>query len=486
MGRCTPEVARLSDAREKCGLFAARSASGADVVRMTLQGLEALQHRGQESWGIAVQGVPVFTRMGLVANWHIEAHQISTYAAPSAMGHVRYSTKGKSVIDNAQPIQVGPEFSIAHNGTIVNANELAPQGTVSDGSCESDTLAAGLRLLHHLREGKDMFSAFEELSGELVGAYCFTILDSAGNVYAVRDPRGYRPLCLGWDEETRTYFAASESCALAAVGADFVRDVEPGEIVKFSSSDGKLESHRFAPRMPTAYCSFEYTYFAHPSSRVNGVSVYEARKNVGRVLARKARTTGEVVIPVPDSARPSALGFSLESGIPMDEGLMKDRYSRKGTIRSFIEPEQPGREEVVKRIIPIRETIQGRDVVVVDDSVVRGTSSKIIVDALKKAGAKSVKMGVTFPPIRHPCFMGIDFPSTQELLAHQVARDDDSVSETATKVAGAIGADEFFYNDLDGLSEAIGLPKDSLCFACINGDYSKLTTAPKTEEKVQT
>ena len=468
----------MTDMKEKCGLFAALSASGADVAPTTLQGMEALQHRGQESWGLAVTGHPVLRRMGLVANWHQDAGQLSSCSGRSAIGHVRYSTKGRSVIENAQPIQIGSKFAIAHNGTIVNADEISGRVQSEFGrSCESDTMAAGMRLLHFLGEDGDMFAAFRSLSAELVGAYCFVLLDSAGNAYAVRDPRGYRPLCLGWHEATRTYFAASESCALAAVGADFVRDVEPGEVVRFGVDDGELTSFRFAPKMATAYCSFEYTYFAHPSSRVNGVSVYEARKRVGRVLAKKAMVNGDVVIPVPDSARPSALGFALESGIPMDEGLMKDRYSRKGSIRSFIEPEQPGREDVVRRIIPIRETISGREVVVVDDSVVRGTSSRIIVDSLKKAGAKSVKMAVTFPPIRHPCLMGIDFPSTEELLAHEVANDDDSVSETASKVAASIGADGFVYNDIDGLAEAIGLPKESLCFACINGDYSKLSTA---------
>ena len=477
----------MTDKKEKCGLFGARSAAGADVVPRTLQGLEALQHRGQESWGIAATGMPVIRRMGLVAGSAFQTGLLSTYSGPSAIGHVRYSTKGRSVLENAQPIEIGTEFSMAHNGTIMNADEIAETAESEFGrSCESDTMAVGLRLLHFLRESHDLFSAFKELSPSLVGAYCFVILDASGNVFAVRDPRGYRPLCLGWHETTRTYIAASESCALAAVGADFVRDVEPGEMVKFGDGGQGLESFRFAPKMATAYCSFEYTYFAHPSSKVNGVSVYEARKRIGRVIARNAAAVGDVVVPVPDSGRPSALGFSLESGIPVDEGLMKNRYSKKGSIRSFIEPEQPRREEVVKKIIPVRETVQGKDVVVIDDSLVRGTSSRLIVDSLRKAGAKSVRVAVTFPPIRHPCFMGIDFPDTRELLAHEVAKDGDPVKETAAKVSRAIGADEFYYNDIDGLSEGIGLPKDSLCFACINGDYSKLTNLPKlkTREEV--
>jgi len=204
---------------------------------------------------------------------------------------------------------------------------------------------------------------------------------------------------------------------------------------------------------------------------------------VGRMLAKRRKMKGDVVIPVPDSARPAALGYAVESGIPMDEGLMKDRYRRKGSIRSFIEPKQSGREDVVKRIIPIVETIKGKEVIVVDDSVVRGTSSKIIVDTLKNAGAKKVKMVVTFPPIAHPCYMGVDFPSRTELLAHQVANGDNSIATIAKKVGNAIGVEEFQYNDIDGLAEAIGLPKSSMCFACINGDYSKLGIDPSFKTK---
>jgi amidophosphoribosyltransferase len=474
--------------KEKCGLVGAYSAKGADVVPKVLRGLEALQHRGQESWGIAVEGRPVFRRMGLVTNWRLEPKELLPYRGRSGIGHVRYSTKGRSIIGNAQPIQIGDEFSIAHNGTIVNVKQLAaPVNAEFRISCESDTCATGYRLLHHMRETGSMFEAFERLSSEAFGAYCFVILGKGGEVFAARDPRGYRPLSLGWHKASKTFIAASESCALEAVGADFVRDIEPGEVVRFGPPEGTLESHRFSPKVPTAYCSFEYTYFAHPSSRLNGISVYEARKRVGRILAKHFPVEADVVIPVPDSARPAALGFALESGIPMDEGLMKDRYRRKGSIRSFIEPAQGGREDVVRRIVPIRDAICGKDVVVVDDSLVRGTSSRIIVKSLKRAGAKSVKMAVTFPAIRYPCFTGIDFPSRDELLAHRVAQGEEAPEKTAEKVAVAVGVDEFCYNDIEGLSEAIGLPADSLCFSCITGDYSKLGVRPPllSEEGVE-
>lgn len=231
--------------------------------------------------------------------------------------------------------------------------------------------------------------------------------------------------------------------------------------------------------MESAHCSFEYTYFAHPASRIDGVSVYEARKRVGQVLARRHKLRGNVVIPVPDSARPAALGYSVARGIPMDEGLMKDRYKRKGSIRSFIEPRQGTREEVVKQIIPIREAISGKNVIVVDDSIVRGTSSRIIVSSLRKAGAKKVAMAVTFPPIAYPCYMGVDFPSREELLAHQVGNGEPDQNKLTGRIADSLDLDELAYNDIPGLSEAIGLPQQSLCFACVNGDYSKLGITPK-------
>lgn len=463
--------------KEACGIVAAQSARGVNVVPKILRALEALQHRGQESWGFAIPNRPVFKRLGLAAEWREFEDEILGYSGSAGIGHVRYSTKGRTSLNNAHPIQIDKEFSIAHNGTIVNVEGIAASVSREPGSvsCESDTRIVGLRLLQLLKDGNDWFSSFEKLGRELIGAYCFAILNRHGDAFAVRDPRGYRPLTLGWHERSATHIVASESCALSAVEAELVRDIEPGEMVMLGRG-GKLDSFRFAPKVDSAFCSFEYAYFAHPSSRMNGVSVYESRKRVGKALAKELRARGDVIVPVPDSARPAALGFSLVSGIPMDEGLMKDRYRRKGSIRSFIEPRQESREEVVKQIIPIREVIDGKDVIVIDDSVVRGTSARTLIRSLRRSGAKSVKMAVTFPPIRHPCRMGIDFPTRDELLAHQVAEDEAEPKELAAKVGSALGAEKFFYNDIDGMSNAIGIPKAKLCFACVDGDYSKLET----------
>lgn len=464
------------------------SLNGDNVIPFVIDSLRALQHRGQEAWGLAVPGKSPFKRLGLVSAAAPEFPTVvRKYNSSAAIGHVRYSTFGKSTLENAQPLKI-KDLCIAHNGTIANVQELS--GMV--GGCSftpqtmSDTLVVAKRLVTHLANTHDMTEAVDILKGEMVGSFCFTFLTDNGSVYAARDTKGFRPLVLGIHRETNTYIIASESCALSAIGAYLLRDVEPGELIKMNR-DG-LQSHQFSIDKPHAHCAFEYTYFAHPSSVMEGVNVYAARKRIGHFLAKKFPITdAEVVIPVPDSARPAALGYAQQLGVPFEEGLLKDIYKKKGLMRSFIEPYQEDRVEINKGIIPIRDVIEGKNVVIVDDSIVRGTSSASIIKTLRSARAKKITMLVTYPPIRYPCYAGIDFPSQNELLAYQQSNGDISKTDLEAKVSRVIGADFVVYNNTSNLADAIGLPKEELCFTCTTGDYSSLGLKPifKTREEMK-
>ena len=468
--------------REKCGVIGIFSLEGYNVVPLLITGLEALQHRGQESWGIAVHGCVTFKRNGVVSrSVEFEHEEISKIRGNVGIGHVRYSTTAKSSIEYAQPIDIGKPlddygFRIAHNGTL--EREVLIE-TLKDFGFSSpygivDTELMGVGLYKILKKGKSWSEAFRELNPYLNGSFSVVILTSKGELIGVRDEMGFRPLCLGWHEETSSYVIASESCALEVIGAKLLRDVEPGEIVKIGRNG--LESSYFARKKRHAHCSFEYTYFAHPSSYIEGVNVYRARKNLGRILAEKYPIDADIVIPVPDSARPAALGYSEKSGIPFEEGLMKDRYKRKGSWRSFIEPEK--RESIVLNIIAIRDVIEGKRIVLIDDSIVRGTSSRIIIrEKLKRA--KEVSLLLTFPPIMFPCYMGIDFPSQEELLVYRLCKAPMKIEEINKIVTKYIGASFVGYNDIEGLSKGIGLPKDQLCASCVTGDYGCLKIKPR-------
>lgn len=473
---------------ENCGVVGVFSLNGDNVIPFVIDSLRALQHRGQEAWGLAVPGKSPFKRLGLVSAAATEFPTVvRKYNSSAAIGHVRYSTFGKSTLENAQPLKI-KDLCIAHNGTIANVQELS--GMV--GGCSftpqtmSDTLVVAKRLVTHLANTHDMTEAVDILKGEMVGSFCFTFLTDNGSVYAARDTKGFRPLVLGIHRETNTYIIASESCALSAIGAYLLRDVEPGELIKMNR-DG-LQSHQFSIDKPHAHCAFEYTYFAHPSSVMEGVNVYAARKRIGHFLAKKFPITdAEVVIPVPDSARPAALGYAQQLGVPFEEGLLKDIYKKKGLMRSFIEPYQEDRVEINKGIIPIRDVIEGKNVVIVDDSIVRGTSSASIIKTLRSARAKKITMLVTYPPIRYPCYAGIDFPSQNELLAYQQSNGDISKTDLEAKVSRVIDADFVVYNNTSNLADAIGLPKEELCFTCTTGDYSSLGLKPifKTREEMK-
>lgn len=473
--------------KEKCGLIGIASQTRSPVAPMIVAGLMALQHRGQESWGVAFPSKEPFHRLGLVSDEPYAAAAVSSgFTDPVGIGHVRYSTSGPSALENAQPMDICREFCIAHNGTISNIEELfrLVKGQEQPLPGVNDTRLAGERLFALLQEKeKDWFTAFDILRKELDGAYCFLCLTKNGEVYAARDERGFRPLCLGWHEQTKSYVVASESIALARIGASLIRDVKPGEIIRLSPEG--VDSRIFVNGHRPTHCAFEYTYFAHPTSIMQGINVYEARKSVGRLLAKKYPLDGDIVIPVPDSARPAALGYSEASKIPFEEGLMKDRYGRKGGIRSFIEPNQKDREEINRRVVAVEPIVQGKHVIVIDDSVVRGTSSKSIVSTLKVAGARKISLLLTFPPIRSPCYMGIDFPSQDELVAYQVGGVDASIEEVNQKVAEAIGVDFVGYNDIATLAEGIGLQSDNLCTSCATGDYSCLKTPPVFKTRAQ-
>jgi amidophosphoribosyltransferase len=475
---------------ENCGVVGIFSLGGHNVIPYVIDSLRALQHRGQESWGLAIPLQAPFKKLGLVSSFASEFQSIiKTYSSHAAIGHVRYSTFGKSTLENAQPLKV-KDLCIAHNGTIANVEELSAMvgGCTFTPQTMSDTLVAAQRLLMHLADEPNMSKALNILKGEMIGSFCFTFLTDDGSVYAARDAKGFRPLILGHHKQTDTYIVGSESAALSAIGAELIRDVYPGELIKINSCG--VESQRFSEEKQHAHCAFEYTYFAHPSSVIEGVNVYEARKRMGKYLAKKFPVPdADVVIPVPDSARPAALAYAEELHLPYEEGLLKDRYRKKGQLRSFIEPYHEDRIEINKGIIPILDVIEGKHVLVIDDSIVRGTSSASIVRTLRAAGARRISMIVTFPPIRYPCYAGIDFPSQQELLAyHYMGEDKEQENydgDIAASISKSIGADYVAYNDTSNLSEAIGIPEHDLCFSCSNGNYSPLGIKPLFKSRQQ-
>ncbi|MEM2887943.1 MAG: amidophosphoribosyltransferase [Candidatus Bathyarchaeia archaeon] len=473
---------------EHCGVIGVYSLEGQNIVSMLLLGLQAQQHRGQETWGIAVPS-QILKRTGVVSlsvekepkiainlNWHV------------GIGHVRYSTTAKSVLRNAHPLQIGEpgdinSFRIAHNGTLERnllIDGLEKLGVKPDVGL-TDTELMGIGLYQNLKKGKTWTEAFESLNPYLNGSFSVVILTGNGELIVARDEKGFRPLCLGWHRETSSYIVASESCALDAINAQFLRDIKPGEILKINGEG--VFTDNFSVQVEHAHCPFEYTYFANPTSRIEGINVYIARKNIGRILAEKYPIDADIVVPVPDSARPAALGYSERAGIPFEEGLMKDRYRKKGSWRSFIEPRK--REEVVSNIVEVKEVVENKRIVLIDDSIVRGTSSKIIVNKLRNA--REVSMLLTFPPILYPCYMGIDFPTQRELLAYRVSGTRKSLEEINAAVAKYIGVRFLGYNDIDGLCKGIGMPKSELCLSCVTGNYACLRRKPefKTRREVK-
>jgi amidophosphoribosyltransferase len=439
-----------------------------DVAKLAYFGLYALQHRGQESAGIAVSDgsrIVVHKEMGLVAQVFDEP-ALTALRGHIAVGHCRYSTTGASTWANAQPTfrSTGKvSLALGHNGNLINTRELATLlGETSPGStgiaATSDTdILAALFLSEHAGAAEAQGSPVENAAAAVLprakGAYSLVFMDEQ-TLYAARDPQGIRPLVLG--RLATGWVVASETAALDIVGARFVREIEPGELV---SIDGRgVRSRRFAPARPSG-CLFEYVYLARPDTAISGVGVHATRVEVGRRLAAEHPAAADLVIPVPESGTPAAIGFAEASGIPFGQGLVKNSY----VGRTFIQPSQTIRERGIKlKLNPLRDVIAGRRLVVVDDTIVRGTTQRALVAMLREAGASEVHVRVAAPPVRWPCFYGIDFATRAELIAGQLSPEE---------ICASIGADSLGYVSLAGLIEATTLPENRLCRACFDGQY---------------
>lgn len=445
--------------REACGIFAV-CAPGADVARLTYYGLYALQHRGQESAGIAVadgQRILLHKEMGLVAEVFSE-ERLAELKGHLAIGHVRYSTTGASHPVNAQPLVFycgRGMLGLAHNGNLSNGcflrRELLASGAVFQSTTDSEVL---INLIARLNGDHNLPAAIRRCMAKVEGAYSLVIL-TEDRIYAVRDPYGFRPLCVG--QIDAGWVVASESCALDAVGARFLRDLTPGEILEISPAG--LSSYGVVDAPRRAHCVFEYIYFARPDSTLDGFNVGRVRREMGRQLAREFCPPADIVVPVPDSGIAAARGYAEVSGLCFEEGLMKNRYAG----RTFIQPSQRLRDTGVRlKLNPVREVVAGKRVVLVDDSIVRGTTSRRIVKMLREAGAREIFYCLSSPPIIRSCYYGIDTSDETELIAAQL-----SVAE----IQRHIGADGLHYLSIEGLLGIFGARARDMCVACFTGDY---------------
>ncbi len=445
----------------ECGVFGVYG-EALDVARLTYFGLFTLQHRGQESAGIAVSDgheVVIHKQMGLVNQIFDEA-TLSRLRGHIAVGHVRYSTTGSSVLRNAQPILIGDHelsLALAHNGNLVNSGELRDQlerrGMRFHATSDSEVIA---RLLHReLAFGAPIEEAMTTVMGQLEGAYSLVVM-TENELIACRDPHGLHPLCIGRLNGSG-YAFASETCALNAVGAKLIREIDPGEVC-IVDEDG-IRWHQAIESPRSAMCIFETIYFARPDSHIYGRSLHEARRRMGEVLAAEQPADADVVIPVPDTGTPGAIGYSAASRIPFDMGLVKSRYIQ----RTFIQPDPRQREMGAKlKFTTIPETLAGRRVVIVDDSIVRGTTTRKLVQIVRDAGAREVHLRIFSPPIKWPCFYGIDMATRDELVA--------AVHEL-DEIRALVGADSLGYLSTAGLARALGVSAKHFCWACLTGKY---------------
>jgi amidophosphoribosyltransferase len=448
----------LSDyPKEECGVFGIFN--HAEASSLTYLGLYALQHRGQESAGIVTAdgGEPKSHKgMGLVADT-FNSNTLKALSGDAAVGHVRYSTTGSSLLKNAQPFLVqhsGGFLAVAHNGNLVNAwelkNKLEAKGSIFQSTMDSEIF---VHLIARSKKPGYMEKTIQALS-QVRGAYSIVLLTEKGLIGA-RDPRGFRPLCLG--EINGSFVLASETCALDLVQAKYLRDVAPGEVILIDQ-EGVHSEHPY-PQVKPAFCIFEYVYFARPDSNIFGENVYLIRKKLGARLAEESPADGDFVMPIPDSGNYAALGFAERTGSPFEMGMIRNHY----VGRTFIQPSQAVRDFGVKvKLNPVRDLLRGKRVVVIEDSIVRGTTSRTRIKALREAGAKEVHMRVSCPPHRFPCHYGIDFPTQIELIAS---------SRSVEEIRQFIGLDSLAYLSLEGMVKAMPQPSDSFCLACYSGHY---------------
>jgi amidophosphoribosyltransferase len=448
---------------------------GHEAAAVAATALFALQHRGQESAGVGVSDgshLMIYKDLGMVGTV-LDERRIPSLAGDLAVAHCRYSTTGSTVWENAQPtLRLGPRraLAIGHNGNLVNTRELLEQLEGGRGRLPASTDTELLTALLADEPATDTVDALRRVLPRVRGAFSLVILDER-RVFGVRDPHGFRPLVLGrlpapggvelspglWGDDAAGWILASETAALDIVGATFIRDVEPGEIVVLEPGR-EPASVRYAVATP-ALCVFELIYFARPDSYMEGRSLYEARRRMGMQLAGEHPVEADLVMPVPDTGAPAAAGFAEASGIPYREGLVRNRYSG----RTFIQPSQAMRQRGVNvKLNPLRETVRDQRLIVVDDSIVRGNTTKQIVGLLRRAGAREVHLRISAPPIYHPCFYGIDTAIETELIA---------ASHSVDEIRAFVGADSLGYLSVGGVLAALDLPYDRFCFACFDGNY---------------
>ncbi|MGG7057232.1 amidophosphoribosyltransferase [Clostridium tertium] len=448
--------------KDECGVFGVYVNKPMDVSSMTYYGLYALQHRGQESAGIAVangEAIDIHKGMGLITE-AFSNESLNRLKGFAAIGHVRYSTSGDTRIENAQPLlsqsKLG-SIAMAHNGTLVNADVI--RGLLEDGGHVFHTSIDSEVIANLIARGakKGIEKAIIDAIQAVRGSFAMVIL-TEDKLIGVRDPHGIRPLCLGKMEEG--YVLSSESCALDAIGAELVRDIDPGEIVIIDENG--IKSYKYYENTQCQTCAFEYIYFARPDSTIDGLDVHESRVRAGEQLFNEHKIEADVVVAVPDSGIPAAIGYSKASGIPYDTGFVKNRY----VGRTFITPSQEIRERAVAvKLNPLKVNVNGKRVVLIDDSIVRGTTSKYLVDSLRRAGAKEVHFLVASPVVKFPCYFGIDTPYRSELIGAKKSTDE---------IREAIGSDSLGYLSMEGMYKCFK-ENCGYCVGCFNGIYPVAT-----------